>query len=667
MAHSNLKDQITADSGQASLEIVVTLLGGVLLVASLAARYLFAAATGEPSGTVGIHPDFAEPHVVRNFYSDALAFLAAALLGAPIVANAWKDLRTGHTHMTELVALAFLAAFAMGEYLTAGAIAFFMILAELIESRTALGARAAIESLIRVTPTRAFKVGPEGEQEIEAKDLRAGDVVRVRPGDNIPGDGVVLTGFSTVNQATITGESIPVDKSQGAEVFGGTINLTGTLEVKITKAGEDTTLGQVQQLILQAERTRTPIARLMDRYARWYTPTVLMLAGIVLFFTKDLNRAISMLVIATPCALILAVPTAMVAALSAAARLGILIKKASDLEVARNLTAIIFDKTGTLTTGTLSVTKLRPAPGVDAAELLAAAAIAEQHSKHPVAKAVLEVAQRARIPIREPERFEEVSGHGVLAVLDGEDLCVGRATWLAERGLDLGEAPGAEAEGLSLLHVSRGARVLGWIGMEDKTRPSAAPALDELRALGVPQLVMVTGDRVSVARRVAAEMHCTDLKAEVLPGEKLEIVEGIKKRGHLVAVVGDGVNDAPALAAGHISIAMGAAGSDVAIHSASIALMNENLNRIPFLIRLSKRATTVVRQNLIFGGLFIVSLLAVSAAGGLPPALAALLHAGAEAIVIFNSARLVREGEDLDGPAEAPLAEPARVHAAHAA
>ncbi|MCZ7645416.1 MAG: cation-translocating P-type ATPase [Planctomycetota bacterium] len=666
MAHANLKEQISAETGQASAEIVVTLLGGVLLLASLAAQYLFAPAQApEPQAH---HAEWAGGHGPSNFYAEALAFVAAILLGAPLVLGAWKELVHGHSHMIELVALAFLAAFATGEYLTAGAIAFFMILAELIESRTALGARATIESLIRITPTTARRLEDGRETAVDAKDLKAGDRVRVLPGDNIPGDGVVETGFSTVNQANITGESLPVDKQAGDEVFGGTINLTGALEIKVTKAGEDTTLGQVQQLILQAERTRIPITRLMDRYARWYTPTVLMLAGIVLFFTHNLKDAISMLIIATPCALILAVPTAMVAALSAAARLGILIKKSSDLEVARNLTAIVFDKTGTLTTGTLSVTRLQPAPGVDPAELLAAAALAEQHSRHPVARAVLEVAQRARIPLRETESFEEVSGRGVKARFEGREILVGRASWLKELGLDTAALDSPEAEGLSLLYVARDGKLLGWIGMMDKTRPDAAQAMDRLRELGLKNLVMVTGDRLSVARRVAAEMHCTDLKAEVLPAEKLELVDALKKRGHVVAVVGDGVNDAPALAAGSISIAMGAAGSDVAIHSASIALMNDNLNRIPFLIHLSRRASAVVRQNLIFGGLFIVTFFAIAAAGQLPVVVAAMLHAVAEAVVIFNSARLVREGENLEtlavqagprGDLTVPAAQPA--------
>jgi Cd2+/Zn2+-exporting ATPase len=651
MAHEPTRSVVTEETQRAATQIVITLVGGVLLVNSILARWIFE----------------------HSFYAATLAVSAAIFLGIPLVVQAVKDLIDGRTRMNELVALAFLAALAqgtaghmsdasdpVGQYQVAAAIAFFMLLSTLIENRTALGARASIESLIRITPTRAFRIGTDGtEQEVEAKDLQPGDVVRVRPGDNIPGDGIVLSGASTVNQATITGESLPVDKAENDEVFGGTINMTGALEVRITKAGTDTTLGRVQDLILRAELSRIPLARLVDQYAKWYTPTVLMLAGVVLFFTRNLDTAIGVLVAACPYALVLATPTAMVAALSAAARLGVLIKNVIDLETARNLTAIVFDKTGTLTTGTLSVTRLGPAPGVDGAELLRTAAQAEQNSRHPVARAVIEVARRARVDLGHVTDFEEVSGRGVRAVTDGTEILVGRASWMEERGICLTGLTTEDAEGLSLLYVCRGGKPLGWIGLEDKTRPEAAKAMDHLRELGIKQLIMVTGDRASVAKRVAAEMHCTDLRAEVLPAQKLELVNELKQRGHLVCVVGDGVNDAPALAAGHISVAMGAAGSDVAIHSARIALMNDRLNRIPFLIRLSRRTMRVLGQNLGFGILFIVLLELAIILGWVGALGAAFLQMVGSIVVVFNSARLVREGEDLEEPVTAT---PVRSH-----
>jgi Cd2+/Zn2+-exporting ATPase len=653
MAHEHAKEMVEAQTGRAGMQIVLTFIGGVLLLTSAIAYWLFPGevdpATGESS----------------NFYAATLALLAAILLGAPLVVRAFKDLWEGHTHMDELAALAVLAAFAMGWYLEAGAIAFFMIISTLIEHRTALGARKSIESLVRLTPTRAFRKKESGEEEeVDAKNLEPGDIVVVRPGDNIPGDGTIVSGQSTVNQANITGESIPVDKYADDEVFGGTINLTGRMEVRITKAGKDTTLGRVQDLILQAERTRLPVIRLIDRYAAWYTPVILMLAFVVWFFTRDqggAERAIAMLVIACPCAFILASPTAMVAALSAAARLGVLVKKVSDLETARNLTAMVFDKTGTLTTGELAVTKMTPAPGVEGAELLRVAAAAEQNSRHPVARAVVQVARKAHLKLPGSETFEEVSGKGVKANIDGHDVLVGRESWMQDQGVNVEGVDTTGAEGLSLLYVVQDGKVLGWVGLEDRTRHDARHAMDSLRdELGLKKLVMVTGDRWSVAKRVGAEMHCTDVQAEVLPAEKLELVDDLRNRGHTVAVLGDGVNDAPALAAGDISIAMGAAGSDVAIHSASIALMNNNLNRIPFLIRLSRQAFRVVRQNLGFAIGYIVLFETLAAMGYVTPIAAVLLHLLSSFVVIFNSARLVREGEALEHESAEPAVETAR-------
>lgn len=635
MAHDTLKDSVEAQTGRAGLLIVGILVGGVLVVDSYIAAWLF--------------PDTA--------YGDALALLGALLLGTPIIIHAVRHLFHGHMHMDELVALAVIAAITSGNYKAAGAVAFFLLLANLIETRTALGARASIEGLVRLAPTKAHRLDEDGsERLVDPRDLTAGDVVRVRPGDNIPADGEVISGQSSVNQANVTGESIPVDKAVGDEVFAGTNNLAGAIDVRVTRAGADTTLGRVRKLIMAAEKTRIPIMRMIDRYAGWYTPTILMLAATVLVLTRDMERAVTMLVVACPCALVLAVPTAMVAALSCAARLGILVKDVSTIEMARTMTAFVFDKTGTLTTGELSVTRIMPADGVDGAELLAAAGSAERLSKHPVARAVVAVAQKAQVPLADPSDFEEVSGLGVRADVDGREILVGRSGWIADRGVDLEPMRAeryAEPEGLSTLYVSRGGKVLGWIGLEDRTRDDARAAMDDLRSRGIRELVMVTGDRWSVARRVAKEMGCTEVQAEVLPGDKLDLVADLKRQGHRVAVVGDGVNDAPALAAGDLSIAMGAAGSDVAINSAMIALMNNNLSRLGFLVRLSERTVKVIHQNLLFGVIFVVAFEILAALAMIAPVTGAVLHMLAATFVIFNSARLVRFGEELHEESDA--------------
>jgi Cd2+/Zn2+-exporting ATPase len=629
MAHDILKGSVESQTGRATILIVGIFIGGVLVLCSYLCDLLF----DKPQ------------------YGDTMALAGAVLLGIPIIWEAVRDLLRGHMHMDELVALAIIAAIANNDHKAAGGVAFFLLMANLIETRTALGARAAIEHLVRLSPKKASQVLEDGtEKFVDPRVLRPGDVVRVRPGENIPADGLIVSGQSSINEANVTGESLPVDKAVDDEVFSGTNNVAGALDVRVTRAGADTTLGKVQQLILHAEKTRIPIMRLIDRYAGFYTPAIIMIAAAVYIFTRHFDRSVTMLVVACPCALILAVPTAMVAALSCAARLGIMIKDVSNLEMAQGITAFVFDKTGTLTTGELSVTRMMPAPGVDGAELLAAAASAEHRSRHPVARAVVAVAEKAQVTLGEPTDFEEYAGKGVRAHVAGQTILVGRGMWLREQGMNLDSMSDpmyAEPEGLSTLYVVSDQKLLGWIGLEDRSRKEARQAMEELRSLGIKELVMVTGDRWSVARRVAKELGCTEVQAEVLPGDKLELVAALKQKGHKVAVVGDGVNDAPALAAGDLSIAMGAAGSDVAINSATIALLNNDLRRLPFLIRLSQRTTKVIHQNLIFGVIMIVIFEICGGLGYIRPITGAVLHMVAATFVIFNSARLVRFGEEM--------------------
>jgi Cd2+/Zn2+-exporting ATPase len=601
-----------------------------------------------------------------NVVAGVSAMLGAILLGWPIIVTALKDLRRGILGINELVAIAVLAAFASGEsqvggYQTAGIIAFFMLLGELIETRTAAGARASIESLIKLTPTKARRLRPQGrEEEVAAKDLAVGDVIRIRPGDNVAADGIIQNGQGSFNQANITGESLPVDKKPGDDVFAGTQNLTGVLEVKVTRAGQDTTLGKVRDLILAAEKTKLPLMRIIDQYMGYYTPLVLVLGALVWAFTADLERVITVLVIGCPCAFVLASPTAMVAALSAAARLGILIKNVGDIELAARINAFVFDKTGTLTTGKLAVSRLAPLGDLKPAELLRWAASAEKYSNHPTAKALAQLAEEAGVPLAEPKDFHESAGRGIKASVDGQDVLIGRAQWLRDNGVteafeqvvDLNEA-----EGYSLIFVARNGRCVGWVGLQDQIRTEAREALQGLKEQRVRRIAMVSGDRQPVAARVAREIQCEEVMAECLPQNKVEFVRQMKSRGYRVAVVGDGVNDAPALAAGDMGIAMGAAGSEVAIHSATIALMNNDLRRLPFLVKLSRRTRGVINQNFLFGVVFILGGWTAGAFGLLNPIVAAVLHNAGSLIVVFNSARLVRLGEELE-PFQAPATAP---------
>lgn len=620
----------------AKVSLFVALLGGVLVVnAYLAERFL---------------QDWIDP-TAATF--SALA--GALILSVPIIWTAVRDLVKGQIYMNELVSLALIACFINHDYKTAGAVAFFMLITIMIEHRTAKGAEDAIESLIRLTPKKARRLILQGEeiveQETDALELQIGDIVRVRPGENFPADGDILRGESTVNQATITGESLPVDKQQGDDVFAGTQNLTGLIEMRVTRVGKDTTLGKVRDLIVEAEQSKLPIMRMIDRYVGYYTPAVLMIVALVWFFTQDLNRVISVLVMSCPCAIVLATPSAVVAAIAAASRMGILIKNVAHLELASHIKTIVFDKTGTLTEGNLEVATLQPMPGIELAELLQVAVSAEAQSNHPAARAMKRLAENVGISWTIPEKYSEVPGKGVTGELDGEVCRVGRAAWLQEEGLAgvddarLHEDPAFRA--MSIIWVSLGNRVLGWIGLHDAIRSTASQMMEHLNEMKTVTCHMVTGDNRVVAAAVAQKIGIRHVKAGCLPQEKVDYVSELKKSGEIVAVVGDGVNDAPALAVGDIGIAMGAFGSDIAVQSASIALMNNDLRRIPFFLWLARRAHGLMTENLLVGLGFIIGGICLAIYGSVNPILAALMHSCSTLIIIFNSARLVRAGENL--------------------
>jgi len=396
--------------------------------------------------------------------------------------------------------------------------------------------------------------------------------------------------------------------------------------------------------------------RIIDRYAGYYTPTILMLAIITWWLPGgSMDRVISLLVISCPCAVVLATPTTIVAAVAAAARLGVLIKNINHLELAGKIRTVVFDKTGTLTEGELSVARLNPvAEGVEPAELLLTAISLEAHSNHPTAQALQRLAAEVGIPAKPVSGFQEVPGKGVIAMLDGKRVLVGRAVWLESVGVTLPALDSKETESMSVVYVAVDDKVIGWIGFKDKIRSEAAAAVNELKSIGVTRCAMVTGDRGSVAVSIASQLSIDDIRSDCLPETKVAYVEEVKKTS-TVAVVGDGVNDAPALAAGDLGIAMGAIGSDIAINSASIALMTNDLRRVPFLIVLSRKTSAIMYQNLAFGLTFVLCGIILSVFGRMDPIAAAALHTVSTLIVIFNSARLVRTGEDLTSDFGAPV------------
>jgi Cd2+/Zn2+-exporting ATPase len=390
----------------------------------------------------------------------------------------------------------------------------------------------------------------------------------------------------------------------------------------------------------------------------FYTPLVLCTGGLVWTFTHDLSRVVSVFIVSCPCAFVLASPTAVVAALSAAARLGILIKNVADLELAAKINAFVFDKTGTLTTGKLAVSRLAPLGRTTPAELLRVAASAEQFSNHPAAKALAQLAEEAGLPLVKPTEFSEAAGRGVKAHLNGDSVVIGRAQWLRDNGVADGFSSAVdleEAEGWSLIFVARNQQCIGWVGLQDQTRAEAKDSLATLKDIGARRVAMVSGDRQPVAIRVAREIGCDDVAGDCLPQNKVDFVRQMRAKGYRVAVIGDGVNDAPALAAGDLGIAMGAAGSEVAIHSATIALMNNDLRRLPFLVQLSRATRRVTNQNFLLGLAFVAGGMVLGAMKFISPIVAALFHVSGSLLVVFNSFRLMRQGEELELHERAPV------------
>lgn len=623
MPHGFLKRTVDGDSWRRNALASVYVVGVFFLANSYVAELLFS----------------------HHELGAALAMMGALLLGCPLVYHAVRDLMTGALEMNELAALSFTASFCTGQYRAAAFIALFMIAAQLIELRSQLGARKRLEALMNLAPEKARVVDGNGTIACNAADLRHGDIVEVLPGDRIPGDGVVVEGSSAVDEATLTGESVPVEKAVGAEVFGGTLNCTGRLLLRISAAASQSTLAKIREMIAQAECSRTAAMRLVNSYAVWYTPLILLLAAIVLFFTHDINRAIAMVIIACPCTVLLSGPTALVAALSTAARLGVIVRDVAALETAARVDTVVFDKTGTLTHGRFTVTAVRPLDGYPVDDLLRLAGSVGRYSHHPAAAAVAAECTARGLAYGTVDQLSECAGSGVRGCVNGKTVTMGRREWVTAHCAS-GAIPDQNAAHGTTVDVAVDMYHAGVVELADTLKPDAVEIVNQLRDGFAPNIVMMTGDRHAAAEKIAKLLGCT-FEAEVLPQQKMQRVEDARARGHVVAVVGDGVNDAPALAAGDVGIAMGARGSDVAIHSASFVLMNDKLDRLPFLFRLSRRVMTVMRQNLAFSSLFIVVTLALSAAGAIPPVLAAVLHASSTIAVIANSARLLREGEAL--------------------
>ena len=585
------------------------------------------------------------------------AMLGLGLAAIPVLIDSLTSLKADgfeatKYYMDQFVALAILACFAIGQYATGTIVAAILIVGQILEEHTTLGVEEAVRSLTRLSRVKARrlsrhsiddeKVGAAGaaEEVVDAVELRVGDRVRVLPGDTVPADGRIFSGTTTLDQASITGESLPVEAETGSPVYAGTTNVSGVFEFTVIKTGDDTVIGRVSHIVEEAKTSRAPVMRLIDDYTRYYMPLVLIIAGFVLFFTREVDRAIAVIIVAMPCAFVLASPSAMVAALAVASRLGILVKSSRFFEAAQSIDTVVFDKTGTLTTGQLRVLQVLPADGIAENELLAHAAALETGSTHPVARAIVAEAHRRGVTFERAAGIEEIAGRGVRA----RHFAAGRRTWIESLGVNV---PPDVTDTLhaSTLYLARDGLFAGTILLADAMRAETRAATASLRALGIDEFVMLTGDRAAVAGDIAREAGITRFRAECLPEQKLEEVRALKAAGRRVLVVGDGVNDAPALAAGDLGVAMGALGSDVAIKTADVALMGNDLRHLPQFIALSDRTLRIINQNLLWGLAFIALFVALSAFGVISPILAAVLHEFSAFFVIFNSARLLRFDE----------------------
>ena len=568
--------------------------------------------------------------------------LAVVIVSWPVFQQAAEGFaaKDPGSYTEQLVALAILAAVVIGDFITAGMVPLLMEVGHLLEERSVMGARAAIEGIQKLQARRATVLEDGKEHSVDPDELEIGGIIVVRPGETIPADAVVVQGSSSVDQAYITGESMHEDVGPGSPVFAGTINLDGLIRAEVKGVGNDTALGRVIALLQEAEDSKAPITRLLERYAAAYLPIVLAIAAIVLFTTGQVDRAIAVLVVACPCALVLSGPVAMVAALAVASRWGILIKGSSFLERVSEVDTVVLDKTGTVTLGTLSVLSLNPVDGVEESELLEAAGCCGHGSLHPVSRAAVAAARAAGIEPTPPSELREIAGKGVEAETEQGLLRMGRATWLSEVGSSVDAVD--DSAGIAVF-VAREERVLGWLELADTPRPEAAETLKGLRALGAKRLVLLTGDRERVAAEVAQQLGFDAYEAEVLPERKAELVAEEQAAGRRVMMVGDGVNDALALHSADVGVAVGAVINEVALGGADIALMGNNLIRLPQMVELANRTRNTINLNVLVGGGFSILMLAAAAGGLINPMVGALLHNGGAIFVVMNSARLLVE------------------------
>jgi len=578
-----------------------------------------------------------------------LAWVAIMLCGIPIVKGAIVGLLTEFDIKADvLVSIALVASVVIGESFAAGEVAFIMAIGAYLEERTVAKARAGIEKLVHLTPTTARVVRDGNEEIVPADQVKIGDVLRVLAGETVAVDGTILRGQTSIDQSVMTGESLPVDKSEGDEVFSGTVNQFGTFDMVAQKVGEDSSLQRMIRLVESADAGKAKIVGIADRWATWIVVIALLAAAITWFVTGEVIRSVTILVVFCPCALVLATPTAIMAGIGNATKFGILVREGDALERLSQVKRIAFDKTGTLTYGKPAVTQIHSIdPALDGQALLTLAAAAESRSEHPLGKAIVaDYRQKNGTLPEQPEEFKLLAGRGVFAQVSGQKVFAGNEALMAEQEIPLSEelqqsAKKAKTDGSTVIYIARNQVATGMIALSDTLRPDAARMVEAIHQTGV-QTVLLTGDAEAAASHIASIAGIRDVRVDCLPEKKLEEIRSYQEKGEPICMVGDGINDAPALKSALVGIAMGGIGSDIAIDAADIVLVGDDIKEIPHLLQLAKKTMQTIRVNLTASMTLNFIAIALAITGVLNPVLGALVHNVGSVAVIINSSLLLK-------------------------
>lgn len=544
--------------------------------------------------------NFANQHVA----SQALFLLVVAISGYDIIKEGIEELLEGEFSIDLLITIAAVGAFLIGHGVEGASVVFLFFIAEFLESYAGERARNSMESLLKIAPETATVKKDGMEKVLHAHEVEIGDVVVVKPGDKIPLDGIVIEGKSSVNQAPITGESMPVGKYPGKTVFAGTINQEGYMEIEVTKRSSETVISRIIELVRESQKNKSKTEAFITRFARYYTPTVILAAAVVatvppfvfgLSFNEWFYRALVLLVVSCPCALAISTPVSMVSGITSATKNGVLIKGGQFIEEMQNVKLMVFDKTGTLTEGKLEVTDVKSFNNHSQEEVLEVAASLESKSKHPLAEPILKKAKKQNLSLKDVSDFKSVTGKGITGKIDGKRFYIGKAALIDELEIPGSDITEFEEDGKTVVLVADDDHLIGLIGLRDKIRENAEKALQNLKNQGI-KTVMLTGDNEGTAKAVSSQIGIDEYYSGLLPEDKVRIVEELLEEGQ-VGMVGDGVNDAPALAKSNVGIAMGAAGSDVAIETADVALMHDDLSKLNYMMKLSRKTMSVVKEN----------------------------------------------------------------------